>query len=466
MKMINKRRWQYILVLIFFVIQSCAEDEILNPEKEPPDSDPPQTNNIRLVPRQYSSIQSAINQSNRNDTILVAPGTYYENINFIGKNIVVISSGSAENTIIDGSHPIDPNNSSVVKFVTAEDSITATLDGFTITGGSGSWSWPGKVGGGIWIENAQAVIKNCIIKNNSAVKGGGIYVGYDNAHSYLNNGILLNSVVIKNTSEYEGGGILGALNINYCTIAYNSSIHSSTLEKISSNTEISNSIIWDAAFPLYSGWLINYCNIQGGWSNGVGNIDSDPMFCNPQLDNFYIASNSPCIGAGKNGTTIGALGTCGQEYNRFDYPLEIGSTWKYSYSYSYSHMGEWFYRKGIHFWSVMDSSTLGNDRVRFSIKSVNYDSAASDNNPTVRHIIDSLIFYIDVGFDVVVVRPPSYGGTIQDNIQGYFSGSDSIKIGGRTYIEKVGMTKMLHENMTNTYYKELQQLIEFNGIPQ
>ena len=252
------------------------------------------------------------------------------------------------------------------------------------------------------------------------------------------------------------------MNINYCTIAYNSWIHSSALAKISSNTKISNSIIWEAAFPLYSGWDVNYCDVKGGWSNGVGNIDSDPMFCDAQAGDFRIASNSPCIGAGENGTTIGALGTCGQEYSRFDYPLEIGTTWKYSYSYSYSHMGEWWYRKGMHFWSVVDSSSLSNDRVRFSIKSVNYDSTASNYNPTVRHIIDSLIFYIDVGFDVVVVRPPSYVGTIQDNIQGYFSGSDSINIGGRTYTEQIGLTKMYHENMTNTFYRELQQLIEYN----
>lgn len=470
MKMINKKYCVFNIVLIFFVIQSCADDEILNPEKEPSDPDPPQTN-IRFVPQQFSSIQSAINASNNNDTILVSPGTYYENLNLIGKNIVVKSSGSADNTIIDGSQPIDQNNSSVVKFVTAEDSITATLDGFTITGGSGSWSWPGKVGGGIWIENAQAVIKNCIIKNNYAVKGGGIYIGYDLAHSYLNKGVLINSVIVNNTSQYEGGGIYGGMIINYCTIAYNTSVNSykvtksfngSGVIKSLSSIQITNSIIWDGAFPLYSGWDINYCDVKGGWETGVGNINSDPMFCNSQLGNYYLASNSPCVGAGENGTNIGALGTCGQEYSRFDYPLEIGTTWKYSYSFSYSHFGEWWYRKGIHFWTVVDSSTLSNDIVRFSIKSVNYDSTASNYNPTIRHIIDSLIFYIDVGVDVVVVRPPSYVNGIEDNIQGYFSGSDSIKIGGRTYTEQIGLTNMLHENLTNTFYREKQQLIEFN----
>jgi len=462
--MINKKHCLYILVLIFFVIQSCADDEILNPEKEPPDPDPPQTN-IRLVPQQFSTIQSAIIAAKNYDTVLVSPGTYYENINFLGKKILVQSSGSAENTIIDGSQPTDPNNSSVVKFVTAADSITATLDGFTITGGSGSWSWPGKVGGGIWIENAQAVIKNCIIKNNSGpTKGGGVYCGYE-IGTNLNSSILSNCVIADNDAVAGGSGIhikfFGSMKIDHCTIV-NNNIMLETTAQVSSSI-FSNSIIWLATTTLtYSTPEFNYCDIQGGWTSGVGNIDSDPMFCYAELGNYQIASNSPCIGAGENGTTIGALGTCGQEFSRFDYPLEIGTTWKYSYSYSSSHMGEWWYRKGIHFWTVVDSSTLSNDRVRFSIKSVNYDSTASNYNPTVRHILDSLIFYIDAGVDVVVVRPPSYVGTIQDNIQGYFSGSDSIKIGGRTYTEQIGLTDMLHENTTNDFYREKQQLIEFN----
>ena len=48
--------------------------------------------NTRLVSTsggQYSSIQKAIDASSNSDTVLVSPGTYTENINFNGKNIVV-----------------------------------------------------------------------------------------------------------------------------------------------------------------------------------------------------------------------------------------------------------------------------------------------------------------------------------------------------------------------------------------
>ena len=40
---------------------------------------------------QFLSIQEAINVASNGDTILVHPSTYYENINFNGKNIVVAS---------------------------------------------------------------------------------------------------------------------------------------------------------------------------------------------------------------------------------------------------------------------------------------------------------------------------------------------------------------------------------------
>ena len=64
---------------------------------------------VLLVPTDYATIQEAIIASEDRDTILVAPGTYQENINYSGKNIVIGSyyltysvDYFIEQTIIDG----------------------------------------------------------------------------------------------------------------------------------------------------------------------------------------------------------------------------------------------------------------------------------------------------------------------------------------------------------------------------
>jgi hypothetical protein len=41
---------------------------------------------------------------------------------------------------------------------------------------------------------------------------------------------------------------------------------------------------------------------------GAGNININPLFCMPDSLIFTLASNSPCIGTGKDGKNIGALG--------------------------------------------------------------------------------------------------------------------------------------------------------------
>ncbi len=54
------------------------------------------------VPGQYPTIQTAINASSTGDTIQVFDGTYDENIDFIGKNITVVSVNGAATTTIQG----------------------------------------------------------------------------------------------------------------------------------------------------------------------------------------------------------------------------------------------------------------------------------------------------------------------------------------------------------------------------
>ena len=150
------------------------------------------TAQIIHVPADQPTIQAGINAATNGDTILVAEATYYENINFNGKAITVASNfimdgdtSHISNTIIDGSQPDDPDIGSVVTFDSGEDT-TSVLNGFTITGGTGTLIQVGefdlKAGGGInFMWSGGKVLNNYIEYNivdyQNASMGGGITAG-------------------------------------------------------------------------------------------------------------------------------------------------------------------------------------------------------------------------------------------------------------------------------------------------
>jgi hypothetical protein len=83
----------------------------------------------------YCAIQTAIDATVDTDTILVAPGTYFEKINFNGKTITLKSTAGPNQTTIDAAGL----NDSVVKCINNETPNTI-LQGFTITGGTGRYN--------------------------------------------------------------------------------------------------------------------------------------------------------------------------------------------------------------------------------------------------------------------------------------------------------------------------------------
>ena len=137
----------------------------------------------------YPSIQSAMNASTYGDTVLVHPGTYYENVNFNGHSGVTLASLEIltedpqyiDNTIINGNR-----NGSCVIVDNLEQDIT--IRGLSITNGSGSeHDFPATGGGGIFINNEYGVsnsttgsIINCNVFENYADYGGGIFIGSTN----------------------------------------------------------------------------------------------------------------------------------------------------------------------------------------------------------------------------------------------------------------------------------------------
>lgn len=141
----------------------------------------------------YNTITEAFDASDTDETntIVVADGTYYENIFFPNNKVIVLKSeNGASSTEINAVN----NNYTVVMISNCPDGTT--LDGFTITGGSFDY------GGGIYISNSSPTIKNNIITGNNAINysGGGIYI-------HNSSPTIQDNTITGNNAMFNGGGI-------------------------------------------------------------------------------------------------------------------------------------------------------------------------------------------------------------------------------------------------------------------
>ena len=183
------------------------------------------------VPADYPKIQLAIDAASNDDTVLVAENTYYENINFKGKAIVVASefvvdgdTSHISKTVINGSQPENPDIGSVVIFESGEDT-TSVLCGFTITGGTGSKeiieSADWRIGGGVSILASGAKLLYNYIDGNSVsnaggVMGGGIIAGGEVTKIpwvVMRNNKVRNNKVLSTGYAGNDGGILICYNL-------------------------------------------------------------------------------------------------------------------------------------------------------------------------------------------------------------------------------------------------------------
>lgn len=184
---------------------------------------------IIRVPDDYPTIQQGIDAANNGDTVLVSEGTYYEQVNFLGKKPLMVASeflmdgdtSHIANTIIDGSLLTNPDSASVVYFISGEDT-TSVLCGFTIQHGKGtSWFWQDYEnlgGGGIYAAQSTAKISHNIIRDNelddterpdfSGCCGGGIHVSYGFPRTVvIEENKIFSNAIITNHLWTEGGGI-------------------------------------------------------------------------------------------------------------------------------------------------------------------------------------------------------------------------------------------------------------------
>ena len=165
----------------------------------------------------FDDLQDALAVAQEGDTIWVAQGSYSPTgdsdpeVSFELVSGVVMLGGfdgtetSADQrdwqnnpTILDGDNGMGPNSYTVV-YANNVDSTTV-LDGFTIQGGTNN-SFFSPLGGGIYINSGEPVIRNCTIQNNLAFEGGGVYME-DAAPVFINTTFFDNST---NEGGFGGG---------------------------------------------------------------------------------------------------------------------------------------------------------------------------------------------------------------------------------------------------------------------
>jgi hypothetical protein len=304
-----------------------------------------------------TNIQSAINQSANGDTVLVAPGIYFEADNFDGKAIVLRSLNGPSQTWINATNSIG------ITFGSGE-TTNSVLSGFTLTnaatgislssssativsniivncpiGINGSLASPiitgnfinggNNAGIAILANSAPVLVQDNVVQNHN----GGIGVGGNGYQALVtgnliqNNagdgvgsvsgGMIVQNVIINNSGNgiTVGGSTFdtGATIINN-TISGNGGSGIGLARNPSPSQIINNIIVGNPALnystsvptvELNDLFSTNIAVIQSGIAtnlNGMnGNIYSNPLFVSAANRNFHLLAASPCIDMGTNG---------------------------------------------------------------------------------------------------------------------------------------------------------------------
>ena len=239
------------------------------------------------VPGDFPTIQEAIVAAVDGDEVEVHPGTYFEAINFLGKAIRVYSSDGPDVTIIDAQQ-----TGSVVTCDSGEGSDTV-LDGFTITGGTGTdLSGTGVLsGGGMLNEGSSPTVTNCTFSGNTASRGGG--GGMSNIGG---SPTVTNCTFSGNSMTIQGGGMsnfASSAAVTNCTFSGNTAVNGGGMSNDSSSPTVTNcTFSGNTAFVAGGGMFnggfsptVTNCTFSGNSANffgggGMFNVNSSATVTN------------------------------------------------------------------------------------------------------------------------------------------------------------------------------------------
>lgn len=277
------------------------------------------------VPADYPTIQSCIDAAvSAQDECVVAPGTYHELINFLGKAITLRSSDGAAVTTIDGTGL----NGSVVTCASGEG-LGTVLNGFTIVGGSGTDFYKNGdlAGGGVFNYASTPTVANCVFTRNTSDFGGGMSnyfsspnvenctfyqnevtyygAGMDNYHS---DPVVTDCNFNGNTANNSGGGMFNQYSrpsVTNSTFIRNASYSGGGIYNHDSGPTVSNSVL-NANTAVFGGGMFNYlhgtptvanCTFVGNTA-AYGGGGMHNIYCIPMVTNCTFSANAAQSGAG------------------------------------------------------------------------------------------------------------------------------------------------------------------------
>ncbi len=156
------------------------------------------------VPGTQSTIQAGLNAASAGDTVLVATGTYNENITWPSINgITLLAAGDSTNTFIDGG-----GSNRVITFSSGAIDTNSVVKGFTLRNGE-TTAWP--TGAGAYISNgASPLFVNCHLDNNRGLGnrsyGAGVAITSTGSKGYFRNCRISRSYGKPSGGSYNYGG--------------------------------------------------------------------------------------------------------------------------------------------------------------------------------------------------------------------------------------------------------------------
>lgn len=299
----------------------------------------------------YATIQAAINASWDGDTVIVRPGTYSEQIRFMGRRITLTSIDPDDENIVN-STIITGESWTAVKIDFGED-LNSVITGFTITGSYGinCVSSAPTISKNI-IISGNAILgcngnitgnsisgNDCIAYSNGNISGNLIDAGYIGIHNC--SGDSNNNIIVGDNDAYGFWGFNGNIYNNIiwsldrglkdCTgTIVNNTISNCSgygIDPSSSSTIVKNNIIYHCGTGIinicqnsFNCFWDNQSDFGGGASAGTGDFLRDPLFAggsdfhlkseagryDPSTETWVIdAETSPCIDAGDPCDPIG-----------------------------------------------------------------------------------------------------------------------------------------------------------------